>query len=97
MSVVMKMHWPEVSKEQYEAARREINWEGDVPSGAQFHVSWFGPDGFRVMDVWDSAEDFQRFVETRLQPGVQKIGIQGQPKVEISEAYAVFNPAAVTV
>lgn len=97
MSVVMRMHWPEVSREQYEAARREVNWEGNPPAGAQFHVSWFDADGFRVMDVWDSREDFQRFVETRLMPGVAKIGIEGQPRVELTDAHAVFNPATVVV
>ena len=37
MPTVMLMHWPEVSREQYERARREVDWEGDVPRGAKFH------------------------------------------------------------
>jgi hypothetical protein len=92
MATVMLMHWPEVSREQYEHARREINWEGNVPQGAKFHVAWFGDDGFHVLDLWESAEEFQRFTEERLMPGVQKIGIQGQPRVEFAEAHAVFAP-----
>lgn len=92
MATVMLMHWPEVSREQYEQARREIDWEGDTPQGAKFHVAWFGADGFHVLDLWESAEDFQRFTEQRLMPGVQKIGIQGQPRVEFAEAHAVFAP-----
>jgi len=92
MATVMLMHWPEVSREQYEQARREIDWEGQVPQGAKFHVAWFGDDGLHVLDLWDSAEDFQRFAEQRLAPGVQKIGIQGQPQVEFAEAAAVFAP-----
>ncbi|HEX2122969.1 MAG TPA: hypothetical protein VHL59_15155 [Thermoanaerobaculia bacterium] len=88
----MLMHWPEVSKEQYEAARREVAWETDVPKGAKFHVSWFGQDGFRVLDLWESAADFQTFVEQRLMPGIAKIGIEGQPKVELVEANSVFAP-----
>jgi hypothetical protein len=42
--------------------------------------------------VWDSAEDFQRFVDDRLMPGVQQVGIQGQPQVEILPAHAIFAP-----
>ncbi|HKP76176.1 MAG TPA: hypothetical protein VJT67_11580 [Longimicrobiaceae bacterium] len=92
MATVMLMHWPEVSTEQYEQARREVDWEGQVPQGAKFHVAWFGGDGLHVLDLWDSAEDFQRFAEQRLTPGVQKVGIQGQPHVELAEAHAVFAP-----
>lgn len=92
MATVMQMHWPEVTREQYEQARREVNWEGDVPQGAKFHVAWLADDGFHVLDVWDSAEDFGRFAEQRLNPGVQKIGIQGQPQVQFAEAIAVFAP-----
>ena len=92
MSTVMLMHWPEVSREQYERARKEVNWEGNTPTGAKFHVSWIGSDGFHVLDLWESKEDFQKFVEERLMPGVQKIGIQGQPKVDFADPVSVFAP-----
>jgi len=92
MPTVMLMHWPEVTREQYEAARQEVNWEGNTPDGAKFHVSWFADDGFHVLDLWDSAQQFETFVANRLMPGVQKIGIQGQPKVQLSESHAIFTP-----
>jgi len=92
MATVMLMHWPEVSLDQYEQARKEINWEGNVPKGAKFHVTWMGKDGFHVLDLWESREDFERFVRERLMPGVQKIGIKGEPKVEFEEAHTIFAP-----
>jgi heme-degrading monooxygenase HmoA len=92
MATVMSMHWPEVTKEQYEAARAEVRWETETPKGAKYHVSWFGDDGLHVFDVWDSAEDFQKFVETRLNPAVAKIGIKGEPKVTLAQAHAIFAP-----
>src|SRR5262249_6624942 len=92
MATVMLMHWPEVTKDQYERARREINWEGNTPKGAKFHVAWFAADGFHVLDLWDSQADFERFPQERLNPGVQKIGITGQPKVQFLPAHAIFAP-----
>lgn len=92
MATVMLMHWPEVSIAQYEQARKEINWEGNVPQGAMFHVAWMGNDGFHVLDLWNSQADFDRFARERMMPGVQKIGIQGQPMVEFFDAHAVFAP-----
>lgn len=94
MAVVMSMHWPEASLDQYEQARAEVGWETEVPQGAVFHIAWMAHDGFRVIDLWESAEDFQRFTETRLNPAVQRIGIQGQPNVTIAPAHRVFAPKA---
>jgi hypothetical protein len=92
MATVMSMHWPEVTKEQYEAVRREVNWEGDVPAGAKFHVAWFGDDGFHVVDLWDSPAAFEAFVRQRLTPGVQKVGIEGNPTFTMHDAQSVFAP-----
>jgi len=92
MATVMSMHWPEVTKEQYERARQEVGWETDVPSGAKFHVAWFAEDGFRVLDIWDARASFESFVQQRLMPGVQKIGIEGQPRIEYGEVQAIFAP-----
>jgi hypothetical protein len=92
MATVMLMHWPEVTKEQYEQARADVKWETDTPAGAKFHVSWFGDDGLHVLDLWDSPQDFQKFVETRLNPATQRIGIKGQPNVQLTEAHAIFAP-----
>jgi hypothetical protein len=93
MPTVMSLRWPGVTKEQYEAARQQIDWEGDTPDGAMFHVAWFEGDGLRVIDIWESEEAFQRFGEERLMPGVQEVGIQGQPETEFHEAHAIFAPA----
>ena len=92
MATVMLMHWPEATKENYEEVRREVKWETDVPQGAKFHVSWFANDGLHVVDVWDKQSDFENFVQTRLAPATQRIGIQGQPNVTFSEAHAIFAP-----
>jgi len=92
MPTVMNMHWPEVTREQYEAARKEVNWEGNHPDGAKLHVAWFADDGFHVLDLWDSPQQFEKFVSERLNPGVQKIGIQGEPKVQLAESHAIFVP-----
>jgi hypothetical protein len=92
MATVMLMHWPEVSKTQYEETRKEVKWETNVPTGAKFHVAWFAGDGLHVLDIWDSRKDFEKFVDQRLMPAVKKIGIKGEPKVTFEEAHAIFAP-----
>jgi heme-degrading monooxygenase HmoA len=58
-----------------------------------FHVAASNGNGLRITDVWESAEDFQNFVESRLMPGVKQLGIEGEPKVEIYPAHRIFAPA----
>ena len=70
-----------------------MNWEGDAPDGARFHVTWFDDQGAHVLDLWDSPEQFQSFVENRLTPGTQQVGMEGEPEVEFHDAHAVFAPA----
>ena len=92
MPIVMSMRWEGVTPEQYDAARDTVHWEGDVPDGAIYHVASFDDGGIWVTDIWESAEQFQRFVESRLMPGVQAVGITGEPHVEIRPAHAIFAP-----
>ena len=92
MPVVMSMKWSGVTPEQYEKARKASNYETDVPKGAIYHVAAFDKEGMRVTDVWETADDFNNFVKTRLMPAVQQIGMKGEPKVEILPAHAVFAP-----
>jgi len=92
MATVMSMYWPEITKQQYEQVRGDVKWEMNVPKGAKFHVAWFASDGFHVIDLWDSKADFEQFMQDRLGAAIQRAGIQGQPKVEYSEAHAIFAP-----
>ena len=92
MATVMMMHWPEVTKEQYEQVRQSVNWEGQPPDGGKFHTAWLGADGFHVLDLWESQEKFEAFVQNRLSAGVAAAGISGQPKVEFAESHAIFAP-----
>ena len=95
MATVMEMKWPSISRDDYERAREAVNWEGDLPQGAILHVSWF-EDGLRVLDVWESQQDFERFGNERLMPKLQELGIgSDQPEVQFHDAHAYFAPVAV--
>jgi hypothetical protein len=94
MATVMEMKWPEITRDDYERAREAVNWEGDMPDGGIFHVAWF-EDGLRVVDVWESQQDFERFGSERLMPKLQELGIGStQPDVQFHEAHTYFAPIA---
>ena len=93
MAIVMQLRWDGVTPEQYDKAIDVVKWEENVPTGGIFHVSWFEDGALRVTDVWESADDFQTFVDQRLMPGVAEVGIEGEPKVEIRQAHRIFDAA----
>lgn len=83
MAIRMRMRWDGVTADLYDEARRVVKWDTDPAEGGLLHEAWFVGDQLNVCDVWESAEAFNAFVETRLMPGVAQVGIQGQPEVEV--------------
>lgn len=94
MASVMKMRWEGVTEEQYDQLRGLVRWENDHPDGAMFHVAYFTDGGINVIDVWESPAKFDVFMNERLGPGIQQVGVAGQPEISWFDAYAVYNPAA---
>jgi predicted ester cyclase len=93
MAVIVNLRWAGVRPEQYDEVREVVGWETDAPKGGIHHCAAFDGDGAVVTDVWETAEDFENFVADRLMPGVHKVGILGEPRVEILPAHALFAPA----
>jgi hypothetical protein len=92
MATVMSMYWPDVTPQLYERVRQAVKWETDVPDGAKLHVAWLAQDGFHVQDVWESQAQFDAFMQERLAPVLEEVGIPGEPKIEFGETLAIFAP-----
>lgn len=80
MAIGMMMQMPGMTATEYDKVMHEL---GDkIPSGALFHVA--GPMGgdWCVVDVWESREVFERFVNEKLMPAFKKVGIKSsaEPK-----------------
>lgn len=95
MAVAMLMRWAGVTPEQYDQAKDIIGWEINRAPGGLFHIAGFDEHGLHCADLWESAEQFQAFVTDRLMPGVQQVGIQGQPDVELVPLHDLFAPGFV--
>ncbi len=94
MAVAMFMTWEGVTKAQYEEALKLVNCEGDLPPGAVFHVAAFDNQGLPVTDIWETAEDLNASVKTRLMPGVAQIGIPTQPDIQVIPVHRLFTPGS---
>jgi hypothetical protein len=92
MAVAVQAVWPGVTAEQYDQLRDVVGWEREVPPGAILHVASFSPEGARIFDVWESEGAVQRFIEERVMPGAQQVGIPGAPEVQFHPVHALFTP-----
>jgi hypothetical protein len=73
---VLALFTAQLSKEQYDLLRKEVGWATQKPPGGILHVAAFDDQGgIHVADVWESAEDLQNFVQSRLMPAFQKHNI----------------------
>jgi hypothetical protein len=88
MPIVAVFESPSLTRDTYEKSVRMLtNGKGRVESPADWpvpgllvHAAGQGATGFRVVDVWESEEAFQRFSE-KLIPIMEALGIEGQPDV----------------
>lgn len=77
-----------VTQEQYEESiRRLTGGKGRMESPADWptegllaHIPGQSPNGFRVVDVWESEEAVQRFGQI-LMPVLAEMGVEGQPEI----------------
>ena len=74
MPVAMMVDNPQGSKEIYEKVRAHLGLE--APAGGIFHCAGPSPNGgWRVIEVWETQEDAQRFRDERLLPAFEAVGV----------------------
>jgi quinol monooxygenase YgiN len=66
------------------------------PDGNIIHTAGEGPNGFRVVDVWESREAFDTFMNEKIVPAMQEIGIemQGSPPEIVDLIHVIVNEEA---
>ena len=86
---VLAIFTGQITKENYEKLRKEVDWEHNNPPGGVSHAASFDDKGnIHVADVWESPESLDAFVGQRLMPALQKLGVS-PPQVDVYPAYNV--------
>jgi hypothetical protein len=75
--VAMMVENPNVTQEIYDKVRAHLGLE--EPAGGIFHAAGQGPNGWRVIELWESEEDAFRFLQERLKPAWDAVGVTGPP------------------
>ena len=78
MAVAMMVDNPNGSRELYEQIREQLGLER--PAGGIYHIAGPSPNGgWRVIEVWESEEEAQRFLRERFIPALRELGVDGPP------------------
>ena len=89
-----------MSAELYDQVNNRVNPPGDAPAGLIFHSAGPSPEGgWRIVDVWESRETFDRFFETNVGPTVAELVgeealAQGAPPKIVSWPIHNYNTGA---
>jgi hypothetical protein len=93
MAVVLTLRWQGVTRHAYDELLKAVDWEGRPAAGGIFHVAWFDEEGMSVVDVWESQQAFEAFMNDRLGPVVQR-QVEGEPEIAFHDAHRYFNAQA---
>ena len=87
-----------VTKQMYDQLRKEVDWEHKHPTGIILHSAGFDDAGknLRVADIWESEQDLNSFVNSRLKPVMERLNIP-MPKGEIYPVHNVNAYAGVDI
>ena len=111
MAVAMFMQWQGVSPGQYDAVMARLGLDAHPAAGSVLHLATVTHEGLEVCDVWQTEQAFQSFLEQRLLPLADELGLDGEPEVRLVPLHnlyaadpdvidrigAISTPAAVAV
>jgi heme-degrading monooxygenase HmoA len=93
MAVVIVNNMQGGSQETYDAVTPKVMPGNQLPQGCQLHVAGPTEDGWRVITVWDSAEQFEQFRNEKLIPALREAGAGDRiaPSISTDPAYKVVT------
>jgi hypothetical protein len=89
MAVAVEQNFSGATIDQYDQILTKMGLTpgGATPPGAISHWVAKTEDGMRVVDVWESREDFERFAEEKIGPYSREVGLTGEPEIRVYEVH----------
>ncbi|WP_040840051.1 hypothetical protein [Nocardia brevicatena] len=92
MAVITTLDVYGQTPEEYRAIMDELGVEKRAEPGIYLHVTTRTDFGFRIIEIWDEKEGFDRFLETRLTPAAEKLGMNSEIKITVTPLHNLFGP-----
>ncbi len=82
---------PSATAQKYDETLPLVKASGEFPpDGLEYHVAFESGGSFRVSEIWDSREQFEKFGE-RLMPILADAGVELAGEPEIIEAHNIIK------
>ncbi len=97
MPIGMLQEMPGAGSEVYDQVNEKLDVVNNPPEGLIFHTAGPTSDGgsWRIFDVWESKDAFERFSQERLMPAIQEVtGGQappGEPRTDLYELHTLIK------
>ena len=94
MAVAVQMDFEGATLDQYDAVCKLMGLtpRGPGPKGAISHFSTMTSTGLRVVDVWETREQFEAFAEKEIGPFSAEAGIPAPPTTAFFDVHNYFTP-----
>lgn len=96
MAVAVQMDFDGATLAQYDDVCRRMGLEprGPGPAGAISHFATMTDSGLRVVDVWETKEQFEKFAQDQIGPLSQDAGIPAPPRIQFFDVHNYFTPGS---
>jgi hypothetical protein len=86
MAYLITHFWPGATMEQYNRTVAVVHPPGGLPDGQTYHAAGPCDGGVLIAAVWDTKDDFERFLREKLMPSMPvEGGFSGQPQERTAE------------
>jgi hypothetical protein len=92
MTIVSTLDVIGLTPTEYRAVLDELGVETRPEGGIYLHLTTPTDVGFRVIEIWDEKAGFDRFVETRLGPASQAVGMERETQIKVTPLHNLFAP-----
>ncbi|MDX6439200.1 MAG: hypothetical protein QOF45_1783 [Gaiellaceae bacterium] len=93
MAVAIELVFRGATLDQYDEVVERMGFTPGGPGAPRglFHWVTKTDDGIRVVDVWETMEDFQSFAEEQIGPQTAAAGITEQPELTTYDVHNYFT------
>lgn len=78
---------------EYDAILARMGVEQEPAPDIYLHLAApMNDDGIRVIELWNDAEGFQSFIQSRMLPATEALGIQRETTVTVTPLHNLFAP-----
>jgi hypothetical protein len=92
MTVVSTLDINGLTELEYRTIMDELGVERRPEGGIYLHLTTPADFGFRVVEIWDKKEGFDRFVEHRLAPAAEAVGVEREMTITVTPLHNFFAP-----